>query len=110
VGCASSGCNSWSWVCRVYPELGVFRPLAGRGKGNGCTCGKEFDIGVYDTCTLGCVYSYGTCNRDLARKNFTAHDPSALCILPAASPPAGLGGDLPPQGADASCESDEVGN
>ena len=89
VGCESSGCNSWSWVCRVYPELLSHGSLAGRGKGNGCTCSKEFDIGTYDTCTLGCVYSYGTCNRELARKNLAAHDPDALCMISVAKPCVG---------------------
>jgi hypothetical protein len=88
-GCESSGCNSWAWAVRVYPELSGRRPPAGRGKGSGCTCNKEFDIGVYDTCTLGCVYSYGTCRRDLARRNLAAHDPSAPCVLSDGRPSAG---------------------
>ena len=92
--CQSSGCNSWPWVCRVYPALAALKPLPGRGKGGGCTCSREFDIGAYDTCTLGCVYSYGTCDRGVARRRFDGHDPAGLCILPsrpAPSPPASDG-------------------
>lgn len=86
LSCPSAGCNNWEWACRVYPGLAAHRALPTRPTREGCTCSQEFDIGVYDTCTLGCVYSYGTCNADKARQMFQLSDPEAPCILPVSHP------------------------
>lgn len=82
LGCASAGCNSWKWACRVYPELKSHKPLKDQPCREGCACSKEIDIGCYDTCVLGCRYSYGSCNAVLASENLRRHDPKSACIIP----------------------------
>jgi len=82
LACDAAGCNAWAWATRVYPELNHHRALRTRSTRPDCQCSEEFDIGVYDTCTFGCRYSYGSCNAARARANFACHDPAAPCILP----------------------------
>lgn len=80
-GCERSGCNSWAWAVRVHPELARHRPLRARPTRPDCGCSEEFDLGGYDTCTLGCVYSYGTCDAELARRRHAALAPGATCLV-----------------------------
>ncbi|MBI3893280.1 MAG: DUF1848 family protein [Candidatus Wallbacteria bacterium] len=81
-GCPATGCNAWSWVLRIYPELAAHRMLKTRPGRPGCECSEEIDIGVYDTCVLGCRYSYGSCSLGRAKELFARHDPAAACIVP----------------------------
>lgn len=82
VGLPASGCNSFDWACRVYPCLRGFRRLRKKPTRADCACSEEADIGVYDTCTFGCVYTYGSCNGECAATNFRKHDPHAPCPHP----------------------------
>jgi hypothetical protein len=82
IGCEPAGCNSWAWALRVYPELQRHRTLRNQPTRPDCACSQEFDIGVYDTCTLGCRYSYGSCDAARASLNFAKHDPAAPCLIP----------------------------
>lgn len=82
VGCERSNCNNFDWARRVRPELNAFKKLKPRPTRPDCGCSQEADIGVYDTCVLGCRYSYGSCNQGRARSLFQRHDPMAPCLLP----------------------------
>jgi hypothetical protein len=82
LGCAPAGCNQWDWACRVYPELATRPRLPNRPTRKGCACSQEVDIGVYDTCTLGCRYSYGSRDQTSAQRAFERHDPTAPCLRP----------------------------
>jgi len=82
IGCPRSGCNSFDWARRVYPELARHPRLKDRPTRSDCGCSAEVDIGVYDTCILGCRYSYGSRNARVARSRFARHDPSAPCLIP----------------------------
>jgi len=82
LGCEPAGCNSWEWATRVYPALSRHRALRKRATRSDCACSEEIDIGVYDTCTLGCRYSYGSCNLERAQAHFARHDPQAASIVP----------------------------
>jgi hypothetical protein len=42
-----------------------------------CTCIESVDIGVYDTCTNGCVYCYATTSPNTALRRFHNHAPDA---------------------------------
>jgi len=59
-------------------------PIRARTKGNrpGCLCAESRDIGAYDTCPHGCVYCYAVQRRDVARRAFKSHDPTAAALLP----------------------------
>ena len=82
LGCEPAGCNRWDWACRVYPELAAHRRLPKRPSRQGCACSQEVDIGVYDTCPLGCRYSYGSRDQTIAEQAHGRHDPTAACLLP----------------------------
>ena len=45
-----------------------------RGQRPHCGCIPSRDIGMVDTCTLGCVYCYATLSQRIARKNRREHD------------------------------------
>ena len=82
LGCSRSACNSFDWARRVYPVLDRHTRLKNRPTRRDCGCSAEVDIGVYDTCVLGCRYSYASCNLGKARGNFVRHDPKAACLIP----------------------------
>ncbi|MBI4880963.1 MAG: DUF1848 family protein [Planctomycetes bacterium] len=81
LGAAQSECNSFAWARRVYPALAAIPPLKNRPCRGDCGCSAEVDIGAYETCILGCRYSYGSCNERGARKNFARHDPESPCLF-----------------------------
>ncbi|MBI3927981.1 MAG: DUF1848 family protein [Armatimonadetes bacterium] len=80
LGCARSGCNAFAWACRVYPGLQQHAGLKDRPTRADCGCSQEVDIGVYDTCILGCRYSYGSCDLARARRKFARHDWRSACL------------------------------
>mgnify|MGYP002639635939 FL=1 len=82
LGAPSAGCDQHGWAARVYPDLAAIRGPRAKPTRPACACCAEVDIGVYDTCTLGCRYSYGSCDRATARSRAAGHDPGAACILP----------------------------
>jgi hypothetical protein len=82
LGRAQSGCNAFAWAQRACPALAPRTPPAARPTRPDCGCSREIDIGVYDTCVLGCRYSYGSRNRCVARQNFARHAPDGACLLP----------------------------
>jgi hypothetical protein len=77
-----AGCDQHAWAARVWPELAAIRPPRGKPTRPGCSCCEEVDIGVYDSCTMGCRYSYGSCDRATAGRRAALHDPAGACILP----------------------------
>ena len=87
-GYPPTGCNSFAWARRVYPELEKARSLKSKPTRVGCECDDERDIGVYDTCIHGCRYSYGSKSYADALANFKKHDPMGPCLIPADSTPA----------------------
>ncbi|MCC6749081.1 MAG: DUF1848 family protein [Deltaproteobacteria bacterium] len=81
LGAPRAECNSFAWAARVYPALAA-RRLPDKPCRPDCGCSKEVDLGVYDTCVLGCRYSYGSACEARARVRFAAHDPEAPCLIP----------------------------
>ncbi len=46
-----------------------------------CGCVVSKDIGMYDSCTMGCAYCYATSSFERARANRAAHDPQSPSML-----------------------------
>ena len=49
-----------------------------------CGCAKNTDIGQYDSCINECIYCYATRDKNVARFNFSSHDPYYQTLI---SPP-----------------------
>jgi len=45
------------------------------GQRKACGCVQSKDIGMYDSCLLGCRYCYATSSFEKARQNYLRHDP-----------------------------------
>jgi len=72
-------CVDADLVAELFPaKQHVVRASLNRNK---CGCSDNRDIGAYDTCPHGCVYCYAVRNRELALKNFQAHDPLADALV-----------------------------
>ena len=56
--------------------------ISAKTKGNrpGCLCAISRDIGIYDTCPMGCAYCYAVRSRDTAVVNHTSHDPDRASL------------------------------
>lgn len=52
------------------------------GQRTACRCVISKDIGMYDSCTMGCLYCYATSSTTRARLNRARHDPHAPSLLP----------------------------
>ncbi len=58
-----------------------FKKIKHSGNRKGCNCMENRNIGDYDTCPNGCKYCYANQNSEIAKINFTKHDPNAPFIL-----------------------------
>jgi hypothetical protein len=47
------------------------------GQRKACNCVVSKDIGMYETCVLGCQYCYATRSFDAARRRYVNHDPTS---------------------------------
>lgn len=47
------------------------------GQRKACGCVQSKDIGMYNSCLLGCRYCYATSSFERARQNYLRHDPDA---------------------------------
>jgi len=77
-----AACNGAGWAPRAWPVLAALPPPRARPGRPGCTCLAEVDVGAYDTCTLGCRYSYGSADRATALARARRHDPDDPCLVP----------------------------
>lgn len=51
------------------------------GQRKACLCVTSKDIGMYDSCLLGCQYCYATSSFKRARENYAKHDPTSPSLL-----------------------------
>lgn len=75
-------CVDGELLSALFPEKpGV---LQARPTRPGCGCTESKDIGMYDSCSLGCTYCYANQSGTLARSHRRSHDPSCQMLLPRA--------------------------
>lgn len=77
-GIGHAACIDREWVeqiigCRLSAKKDANQRAA-------CGCIESVDIGVYDTCTHGCLYCYATSSQKTALRRVGAHDPWAPMI------------------------------
>ncbi|MBP7401514.1 MAG: DUF1848 domain-containing protein [Clostridia bacterium] len=56
-----------------------------------CGCAASVDIGMYDSCVLGCAYCYANAGTAAAMRNHAAHDPDGDCLIPPRNPAGDTG-------------------
>jgi hypothetical protein len=74
-------CVDGELLSELFPERTPI--LEHRPTRPGCGCTASRDIGMYDTCSLGCTYCYANQSRTLAHVRRERHDPSCQMLLPA---------------------------
>lgn len=72
----------------IFEELSGFRLKAEKDPNQRpeCGCIASIDIGMYNTCTNGCMYCYANSNASSARKLCEQHDPNAPLLIGMISP------------------------
>ena len=73
-GIPAGGCIDGGLLDRLW-DLGVGSRVD-PGQRKGCRCAPSVDVGVYDTCTHGCLYCYATGRPETARARRESHDPA----------------------------------
>lgn len=78
-GIQGARCVDGGLLSELFPER---PPVAGfKPTRPGCGCSTSRDIGVYDTCPMGCVYCYATQSSKLALTRFGKHYPGDQMLL-----------------------------
>jgi hypothetical protein len=72
-------CIDGELLAELYPDRPVISEVRPTRKGCGCTASR--DIGMYDTCTLGCLYCYANQGREVALRRWRAHDPHGEMLV-----------------------------
>jgi DNA repair photolyase len=56
-------------------------PMKKKALRDGCSCLLGNDIGMYNTCSHGCVYCYANDNQEMVRRNVRLHDPASPFLI-----------------------------
>jgi hypothetical protein len=61
--------------------IGLDIPSGGKSPREACQCVLGHDIGVYNTCSHGCVYCYANYNTATVKQNVCDHDPESPFLI-----------------------------
>jgi hypothetical protein len=61
-------------------------PHSRRSLREGCSCLLGNDIGMYNTCSHGCIYCYANYDQETVRRNVALHDPASPFLIGGARP------------------------
>jgi hypothetical protein len=56
-------------------------PVSKKSPRSACNCLLGNDIGMYHTCSHGCVYCYANENRETVRRTVALHDPNSPFLI-----------------------------
>lgn len=78
-GIAPGKCVDDGYIARTFDlHVGSAKDPSQR---EACGCVVSRDIGMYDSCLLGCQYCYATSSFDRARENHEGHDPESPSLI-----------------------------
>jgi len=87
--CEQAGLAAFGLKASACIDKGLIESICGyplkvkrdKNQRPGCNCAESVDIGVYNSCSNGCLYCYANHSETSIRKNIMRHDPEADILI-----------------------------